>query len=213
MLSYQIKKAHSSETTHPAIILLHGYGSNSSDLFSFANYLPIDHTIISLQAPMENPFGGYAWYSIQFNPDQNKWSDLDEARKSLNMIIKQLEYLKEQYNLNSNEITLMGFSQGAILSWSLLLDQPKKFRRAICMSGYINVELLKKPLETYQNILAYGSHGKSDATVPFDWAESSIRKLQANNPKVVFNYYPDGHNVSQENFRDILEWLSKTNPH
>ena len=137
MLSYQIKKAHSSETTHPAIILLHGYGSNSSDLFSFANYLPSDHTIISLQAPMENPFGGYAWYSIQFNPDQNKWSDLDEARKSLNMITKQLEYLKEQYNLNSNEITLMGFSQGAILSWSLLLDQPKKFRRAICMSGYI----------------------------------------------------------------------------
>ena len=71
MLSYQIKKANSGRGgPHPAIILLHGYGSNSGDLFSFANYLPSDHIIISLQAPMENPFGGYAWYSIRFNPAQ-----------------------------------------------------------------------------------------------------------------------------------------------
>ena len=211
MLSYQIKKADSGEAPYPAIILLHGYGSNSSDLFSFANYLPSDHIIISLQAPMENPFGGYAWYSIRFNPAQKKWSDLDEARKSLVMITKQLEYLEEEYNLDSNEISLMGFSQGAILSWSLLLDQPKKYRRALCMSGFINVKLLEKPLESYENILAYASHGTSDNTIPFKWAESSIKKLQANNPEVVFNTYPDGHNVSQENFKDLLDWLSKTN--
>ena len=212
MLSYQIKKANSGGGPHPAIILLHGYGSNSSDLFSFANYLPSDHIIISLQAPMKNPFGGYTWYSIDFDAAQNKWSDLDEARKSLLVITKQLEYLEKEYNLDSNSISLMGFSQGAILSWSLLLDEPKKFRRAVCMSGFINAELLKKPLETYKNILAYGSHGTLDTTVPFDLAESSIKALQANNPQVFFKAYPDGHNVSQENFRDLLEWLSKTNP-
>ena len=211
MLSYQIKKAESGEKPHPAIILLHGYGSNSSDLFSFANHLPSDHTIISLQAPMENPFGGFAWYSIHFDAAQNKRSDLDEARKSLLVITKQLDYLEKEYSLDSNSISLIGFSQGAILSWSLLLDQPKKFKRAVCMSGYINAELLDNPLETYENILAYGSHGILDTTIPFHWAESSIKTLQANNPYVFFKAYPDGHNVSKENFRDLLEWLSRTN--
>ena len=105
----------------------------------------------------------------------------------------------------------MGFSQGAILSWSLLMDQPDRFRRAVCMSGYINTKLLKKPLEEYKNILAYASHGTSDSTVPYDWAVSSISKLHKKNPQLTFNTYRDGHNVSPENFRDLLEWLSKTN--
>ena len=105
----------------------------------------------------------------------------------------------------------MGFSQGAILSWSLLFDHTKRFRRAICMSGYINTQLLEKPLDEYQNILAYASHGTNDPTVPYQWAESGITKLKINNPEIVFNSYRDGHNVSPEDFKGLLEWISKTN--
>jgi len=211
MLSYKIRRASEGDAPHPCIILLHGYGSNANDLFSFADYLPNHLTIISLEAPLDTPFGGKAWYSIHFDAEQDKWSDLKEAKKSLLDISKQLEYFINQYNLKPKDIGLIGFSQGAILSWSLLLDQPNRFRRAVCMSGYINTQLLEKPLQEYQNILAYASHGTSDPTVPYDWAVSSINELNKKNPQLTFNSYPDGHNVSPENFRDLLEWLSKTN--
>lgn len=211
MISYRIRKATTSNTNHPCIILLHGYGSNADDLFSFANFLPNHLTIISLEAPLDTPFGGKAWYSIHFDMAQDKWSDLEEAKKSLASITKQLEYFINEYHLNPKDISLMGFSQGAILSWSLLLDQPNQFRRAICMSGYINMQLMEKPINKYQNILAYASHGTNDPTVPYKWAESSVNELRSNNPKVTFNSYADGHNVSQENLRDLLEWISKTN--
>lgn len=211
MLSYKIRRASEGGAPHPCIILLHGYGSNANDLFSFADYLPNHLTIISLEAPLDTPFGGKAWYSIHFDAEQDKWSDLKEAKKSLLDISKQLEYFINQYNLKPKDIGLIGFSQGAILSWSLLLDQPNRFRRAVCMSGYINTQLLEKPLQEYQNILAYASHGTSDPTVPYDWAVSSINELNKKNPQLTFNSYPDGHNVSPENFRDLLEWLSKTN--
>ena len=178
---------------------------------SFADYLPDHLTVISLEAPLDTPFGGKAWYSIHFDATQDKWSDLKEAEKSLDAISQQLKYFEEKYDLDPNDIGLMGFSQGAILSWSLLLDQPDLFRRAVCMSGYINTQLLKKPLQEYQNILAYASHGNQDPTIPHDWAASSINELNKKNPEVCFNSYPDGHNVSPENFRDLLEWLSKTN--
>ncbi len=211
MLSYKIRKASVGIAPHPCIILLHGYGSNLDDLFSFADYLPDHLTVISLEAPLDTPFGGKAWYSIHFDAIQDKWSDLKEAEKSLDAILQQLKYFEEEYDLDPNDIGLMGFSQGGILSWSLLLDQPDLFRRAVCMSGYINTQLLKKPLQEYQNILAYASHGTQDPTIPYDWAASSINKLNKKNPEVCFNSYPDGHNVSPENFRDLLEWLSKTN--
>ncbi|MEK9517660.1 MAG: alpha/beta fold hydrolase, partial [Flavobacteriaceae bacterium] len=165
MLSYKIRKASVGFAPHPCIILLHGYGSNADDLFSFADYLPDHLTVISLEAPLDTPFGGKAWYSIHFDSEQDKWSDLKEAKKSVASITEQVEYLINKYHLNSKDIGLMGFSQGAILSWSLLLDQPDRFRRAICMSGYINNQLLEKPLQEYQNILAYASHGTIDPTV------------------------------------------------
>ena len=211
MLSYKIRKSTTAKASHPCIILLHGYGSNADDLFSFANYLPHQITVISLEAPLDTPFGGKAWYSIHFDAAQDKWSDLEEAKKSLDAITQQLEYFIDEYDLNPKDISLMGFSQGAILSWSLLLDHHQRFRRAICMSGYINSQLLEKPLDEYQNVLAYSSHGTNDPKVPYEWAESSIGELRINNPKTVFNAYPDGHNVSPENFKDLLEWISKTN--
>ena len=210
MLSYRIKKSKQIKGPYPAIILIHGYGSNMDDLFSFANYLPEQYTIISINAPLELPFGGGAWYSINFDSNLKKWSDNEEAKNSLGKIIDQLDYFTSTYELNPNNISLIGFSQGAILSWSLLLDHPSLFRRAICMSGYINQEILHKSIGEYRNVLAYSSHGLNDFTVPYDWANSSILSLKENNPKVVFNTYPDGHNVSPENFESILNWIKKT---
>ena len=177
----------------------------------FVDYFAEKLTVISLEAPLTTPFGGKAWYSIHFDAAQDKWSDLKEAEKSLYAITQQLDYFIKEYDLNHKDIGLMGFSQGAILSWSLLLDHPEQFRRAICMSGYINTKLLSKNIDEYQNILAYASHGTNDQTIPYQWSETSVNKLRLNNPKISFNSYPDGHNVSPENMRDLLLWISKTN--
>lgn len=211
MLYYRIKKAITGVPPYPCLFLLHGYGSNADDLFSFVDYFSKKLTVISLEAPLTTPFGGKAWYSIHFDAAQDKWSDLKEAEKSLYAITQQLDYFIKEYDLNHKDIGLMGFSQGAILSWSLLLDHPEQFRRAICMSGYINTQLLSKNIDEYQNILAYASHGTNDQTIPYQWSETSVNKLRLNNPKISFNSYPDGHNVSPENLRDLLLWISKTN--
>ena len=211
MLYYRIKKAITGVPPYPCLFLLHGYGSNADDLFSFVDYFSEKLTVISLEAPLTTPFGGKAWYSIHFDAAQDKWSDLKEAEKSLYAVTQQLDYFIKEYDLNHKDIGLMGFSQGAILSWSLLLDHPEQFRRAICMSGYINTQLLSKNIDEYQNILAYASHGTNDQTIPYQWSETSVNKLRLNNPKISFNSYPDGHNVSPENLRDLLLWISKTN--
>ena len=42
----------------PLLILLHGYGSNELDLFSFADELPETLVIVSLRAPYEMGHGG-----------------------------------------------------------------------------------------------------------------------------------------------------------
>ena len=44
----------------PLLILLHGYGSNEEDLFSFAEELPKELLIISIRAPYEIGYNSYA---------------------------------------------------------------------------------------------------------------------------------------------------------
>ena len=41
MLEYRIRNAEGNAIKKPVIFLIHGYGSNADDLFSFAPYLPL----------------------------------------------------------------------------------------------------------------------------------------------------------------------------
>ena len=63
----------------PLLILLHGYGSDENDLFSFAPELSEELFIISLKAPYQLQPYGNAWYAINFDANNDKWSDNDQA--------------------------------------------------------------------------------------------------------------------------------------
>src|SRR6218665_2877950 len=101
---------------NPFLLLLHGYGSNEEDLFSFASELPEEYYVISARAPFDMSYGSYAWYAINFDADENKFSDLDQARQSRDLIIKFIDELVATYPLDASQATLIGFSQGCILS-------------------------------------------------------------------------------------------------
>ena len=63
------------EQNAPLLIMLHGYGSDENDLFSFERELPKELFIISLKAPYMLEIQGRAWYAINFDENQNKWND------------------------------------------------------------------------------------------------------------------------------------------
>ena len=79
LLEYLIKKPTDNSAKPPLVIMLHGYGSNEQDLFSFAHELPSEMLIVSARAPLSLGFGSYAWYSINFEADRDNFSNLEEA--------------------------------------------------------------------------------------------------------------------------------------
>ena len=52
-LHHIIREAKTSNEKAPLLILLHGYGSNEEDLFSFASELPEEFFIVSVRAPYD----------------------------------------------------------------------------------------------------------------------------------------------------------------
>src|SRR5690606_26983481 len=148
----------------PAIIMLHGFGSDQNDLFSFADELPEKYAIISLKAPIRLEPYGNAWYNIYFDNSQGKFSDDEQAIASRELVAKCIDEVVEKYEIDGQNITLLGFSQGTILSFAVALSYPEKVKNVIGLSGYINEEILKDGFDKndFSKLNIYTSHGNAD---------------------------------------------------
>jgi len=192
----------------PLLLMLHGYGSNEKDLFSFANELPDKLLIISLRAPQELGFESYSWYTINFNATSGNFSNLKEAKVALKKISNVIIELKEKFEFNQNNISLFGFSQGTILSYALALNNPSIFKNIIALSGYINQDLIDANNdENYAHLDFFISHGTVDQVIPFIWAKKTSEFLSNLNIKHSFHSYPIGHGVSPQVFYDCKAWI------
>lgn len=208
-LHYVVREPKTNIENPSLLILLHGYGSNEQDLFSFANELPDNLLIVSAQAPLSMGFGGYAWYSINFDDKNGKFSDLKEAKESIDKIAVFIDEIKLKYNTNTDKTFLLGFSQGAILSYSLSFFFPNKVQHVIALSGYINTELLPENISSEIKTDYYCSHGSVDQVLPVEWARKSKSFLDNLGFKNDYSEYNVGHGVAPQNFFSFKKWIEE----
>jgi phospholipase/carboxylesterase len=210
-LEYLIREPKKAIKNPPLIVLLHGYGSNETDLFSFAEELPDEFLIISPRAPLSLGYGSYAWYSIGFNEDGPNYSDIAEAKSALQQIDTFLQEIITEYEVDKNRIFLLGFSQGTILSTAYALNHPEKIQYVVALSGYVNEELLQNKVanNSYTNLDFFVSHGTVDQVIPVELARRTPGFLDAKGIKNVYQEYPVGHGVAPQNFFDLKKWLEE----
>lgn len=211
-LYHLVREPKEQTTNTPVLILLHGYGSNEEDLFSFSSELPDEYLILSVRAPYQLPPYGYAWYAINFDADENKFSDIPQAKASRDLIVTFLDEVVALYNVKMKNITLVGFSQGAILSHAVALSYPDKIKRVVALSGYLNKDLLVEGYESndFSELKIFASHGTVDQVIPVEWARKSPVVLKELGVQTTFREYPAGHGVTPQNFYDFKQFLIDT---
>lgn len=207
-LEYVVRQPKAAAAHPPLLILLHGYGSNEEDLFSFASELPDELLIVSARAPYEMGHGGFAWYAITLDTLGNKHSDLDQAKSSLTKIGLFIDELKAKYNTNPEKTFLLGFSQGAILSYATSFLYPNKAQYIIALSGYINQDLLPAEIPTITTDY-YISHGTVDQVLPVEEARKAPKLLDQYHLSNVYSEYPVGHGVAPQNFYSFKAWIAE----
>ena len=208
-LHYVVRQPKTTTQKPPLLILLHGYGSNEMDLFSFADELPEELIIISLRAPYEMAYGGYAWYAITLDAVNNKYSDLNQAKESMGRIADLIDELKKEYNTDPDNTFLLGFSQGAILSYALSFNFPNKIQHIVALSGHFNEELLPENIEHKFDTDYYISHGTVDQVIPVDAARKASPFLTSLGLQNVYSEYPVGHGVAPQNFFSFKKWIEE----
>ena len=177
LLNVLIKKPIQVSEKSGFIFLLHGYGSNEKDLFSFSEYLPKDNYIISFRAPLKIGPDSFSWYDISINEKSEKFSDINQAKQSIKIIIENIDYHLNLYPSKGTR-SILGFSQGAILSWAIGLANPNKINKLLPLSGFLNEDILDNIHPDAFKLKCFISHGIYDPIIPIQLARDTIEKIK-----------------------------------
>lgn len=196
-----IKSAHP-----PLLLLLHGYGSNEQDLYSLAQYLPGQYLILSVRAPYFIGGDGYAWYNVDFSAGKPVY-DFDQEKKSRATLIEYIEAMKKQYD--ANDVYLSGFSQGAIMSYSIGLTRPDLVKGIAILSGRLLDEIKSNvaPQKELQQLKIFIAHGSSDNMLQVQYAKDAVAYLTSLHLSPVYKEYNIGHTINEAVLQDFIQWL------
>lgn len=192
------------------LIIMHGYGADEFDLLPIAKQFQGNYNAISIQAPIELDWGGFAWYHLSQTITGIHGDDasrIESEQKVVDFLHKQ----KEEGKLN--DIILMGFSQGAAMSYSLLANEAfhslgLNLKAVIALSGYIPLDV-RPTLSAQQlgGLPVFISHGLYDDLIPPQALDSAKELLEKQGASVTAKTYEIGHGLTEETIADINQFL------
>ena len=152
-----------------AVILCHGYGGDGKDISILAgywkHYLP-DTIFICPDGPQKCDVSptGFQWFDLM---DQSNDEILSKALVAEIKLNKFIDEIKNKFKLESNQISLSGFSQGCMIVLQTGIKRKDKINSIVGYSGkIIRYKHLNKNLISRPNIILM--HGDKDQVVPID---------------------------------------------
>ncbi|WP_404483162.1 alpha/beta hydrolase [Pseudomonas sp. HT11] len=210
-LSY-LEQTQSDARNQPLVIFLHGFGSNEEDLFGIKDALPSTWTYLSARAPMPVDPQGYRWFT-KTPGDGDYNGETADLQRSAALIEDFVGKATAKYHTQSDRVFLVGFSQGAIMSYEVGLRKPALVRGIAALSGSV-LPVLKaelKPSESLGKLAIFIGHGTLDQALPYASATQANEVLVGLGLMPEFHGYPGmPHTVSETEVQDLKAWLEKS---
>ena len=175
-------------------------------MWLFTQKLSPNYTILAPRAPSTVPEGGYSWRVIR--PGTWGLATLEDFRPAAEDLLTMLDEWLATAGLDASRFDMMGFSQGAAMTYSMGLLHPERLHKQVVLSGFIpeNGEALlsggrlsRKPV--------FIAHGRKDDMIPVELARHAVELLKAADIKVEYCESDAGHKVSKECIKEMEMFL------
>ncbi|MDG2416593.1 MAG: dienelactone hydrolase family protein [Pelagibacterales bacterium] len=192
------------------VIFCHGYGADGNDLIGLANYfqqiLP-DAYFISPNAPESCPMNpmGYQWFDFTSNDSDLIWKKVNDAGEILNNFI---DNKLNELNLSDKDLSLVGFSQGTMMSLHVGLRRSVAMSSIVGFSGrLIREDTLSDDMKSKPPI--YLIHGDQDPMVPYSDTINAAKILKDLDVDVQSHISPNTpHSIAQDGLEIAIKFLS-----
>jgi phospholipase/carboxylesterase len=180
------------------LLLLHGTGGNESDLIPLGLQLSPGAALLSPRGKVsENGMPRF------FKRRAEGVFDIEDLYAQTEDLDDFLNTARETYKIEKP--IAVGFSNGANIAWSLLLNRPDALKGAILMRGMV-------PFDPVHNAKLNGVpvlllNGSQDPIVPADPRDRLDRTLRQAGADVRYEILPAGHQLTRQDLAIAAEWL------
>jgi phospholipase/carboxylesterase len=194
--------------SRPLIVALHGVGSSGSDMATALVPLGSVADVIALNGTDAFDGGqgrGRQWFSIAGVTEANRPMRVAEALPAL---LGRLNQLADQHGVARNDLVLLGFSQGAIMTLAMIA-QGLHPGRGIAVAG----RLAAPVLVTGDPATLLVVHDRADQVMPLALSDDIVAKLAAAGHHVDLVYTEGiGHGIGAATIKAITSWLTANSP-
>jgi phospholipase/carboxylesterase len=196
---------------HPAILAMHGWGSNALDLLGLAPYIAGGRFLtLAPQGPVAVDIGainGYGWYQLRIGAPP----DLEAMANASDRLIRFIDAALARYPINNRKLVAMGFSQGGVMAYNLAIRHPERFAAVVALSTWFPEELASCAgnREALAQLPTLVQHGRADEMIEVSKARSSIEHLRTFKMPLTYREYDCAHEITVDAIRDISTFLSE----
>ena len=182
------------------MVLLHGRGSNESDIVALADHLPGGLAYAAVRAPIAEG-GGYAWFA-------NRGIGRPVA-ESLAETMAWFRTWLDGVAPAPRPVILVGFSGGAAFAGGLILDDPGRFSGAAILFGTLPFDAgVPTTADRLAGLPVLVAHGDADTVIPADLLARTWSYLHDEAEGATTGVRdPGGHGISPAVLAELHAWL------
>ena len=191
-----------------ALLVLHGWGANQHDLVPLAQSLKLTNCHCFFpNAPYDVPGTGGAgkgWFTLPLNESSER-----EREASREILFSHLDEIQAK-GFRTDQIVLLGFSQGAGMCFDLMLNWTMKVGAVVSLSGFLmNGEQVKERSSLPSDTPVFAAHGLYDPILPFERSKASVQILEECGFDLTWREYPMAHQIIPNEIDDIRTFINK----
>ena len=196
----------------PTVLALHGWGASGHDLLGLAPYLHGGQAlVICPQGPVAFQTGpgqvGYGWFPITGAGPMDP-AEFAKGRDALRGFVDQA---LERYPVDLRKLAVVGFSQGGVMAFDLVLRDPVPFAGLAGLSTWLPNDLANTipDSETLSGFPVLVQHGTADPMIPVDRGRETRDRLARMGVDLRYSEYEMQHELAADSLRDLVAWLDE----
>jgi phospholipase/carboxylesterase len=191
---------------------MHGRGANENDLAPLLHALDPDRRFVGIlpRGPLSLPPGGAHWYVLREvgSPDRETFLQTYAS------LTEWVDGVLAEHAVAPERLVLGGFSQGAVMAYSLALAASRPRPAAIlAFSGFIpRVDGFELELESRAGLPVSISHGSLDPIIGVEFGREARRRLEEAGLAVRYREDAVPHTISPDALAQAKEVLAEAVP-
>ena len=196
----------------PTILALHGWGASAHDLLGLAPYLQGGEALVLCpQGPVAFETGpgqrGHGWFPISSGTPMDPVAFV----RGRGVLAAWLDEATSRYPIDRKNLAVLGFSQGGVMAFDLVLRAPERFAGLAALSTWLPDDLANAipASDALTSFPVLVQHGTKDPMIPLERAIETRDRLARLHVDLSYREYEMEHAISPESLRDLVAWLDE----